>query len=162
MLLKILIFFFWIFCKSGHDVLSKQLKPSSLYKLIFCLPNFLVRKFKGKNQLIHTTQSRRNNHGHIKFTIVFFPYKLFLLKSKYLQACYIVFITFSSMVVTYGAYSMAMIEVLWIFMAKIQQYQILWIIFYSYFWLLQTIADLVSQHWFTCISSLILMLICSR
>ena len=44
LLLKILNNVFFIFSESCPDMFSKQLKPSSLYKPIFCLPNSLVRR----------------------------------------------------------------------------------------------------------------------
>ena len=41
--LKILNNFFFIFSESGPDMFSKQLKPSSLYKPLFCLPIYHAR-----------------------------------------------------------------------------------------------------------------------
>ena len=43
LLLKVLNNFCFIFSESGPDMFSKQLKLSSLYKSIFCLPIYHAR-----------------------------------------------------------------------------------------------------------------------
>ena len=44
--LKILSNFFFLISESGPAIFSRQFKLSSLYRPIFCLPNFLVRGSK--------------------------------------------------------------------------------------------------------------------
>ena len=44
LLLKVVNNVFFILSASGPDMFSKKLKPSSLYMMIFCLPNSLLRR----------------------------------------------------------------------------------------------------------------------
>ena len=162
MLLK---FFFINFCDSGPDMFSKELqnkllsKPLSLCKWMFCLPNFLVRKStkKGINELICKILYRLTTHGLIKFRIFF--HTLSLLQVKVFPEYYIVFISFSSMIVTDWAFSMAFVTSSVDVDGQnfIKEFLLLFLIALNH-----CITDMVYCHWFTGFFSLILMLTSSR
>ena len=148
--MQILNKFCFNFSESGPNMFSKQLKPLSLYKPLFCLQNYLVRR----SSSLHSHNSAPSKLPMvITNSGLFFTHALLLSKSKDLRAWYIVFVTFSSMVVTEWTSSMVFKKGFLDIDEKnstilnfIKEILLLFLIAWN-----DSITDLVLNHWLTCV-----------